>query len=182
MAKEFAGLKSWDVPNPLPCGDNCGVSINWHLLSDFRDGWTSRITLFNWGESGIADWYAAVELDKAMPGFEKVYSIDGKALPNANNNTLFLQGLPGLNYLIAERNGSNPRKDPPVPGTQQSVISFTKKQTEGIEVRLGDGFPSKVYFNGDECSLPTMLPGSSYKIASSSFILVAIFSTMLFCL
>ncbi|XP_075507240.1 COBRA-like protein 7 [Primulina tabacum] len=180
MAKEFASLKSRDVPNPLPCGDNCGVSINWHLLSDFRDGWTSRITLFNWGESDIADWYAAAELDKAMPGFEKVYSIDGKALPNANT-TLFLQGLPGKNYLIAERNGSNPRKDPPVPGTQQSVISFTKKQTQGIEVSQGDGFPTKVYFNGEECSLPTMLPSDSYKIDSSSFILIAIFS-MLFCL
>ncbi|XP_073133613.1 COBRA-like protein 7 [Henckelia pumila] len=175
MAKEFADLKSRDVPNPLPCGDNCGVSINWHLLSDYKDGWTSRITLFNWEESDIVDWYAAVELDKTMLGFEKVYSIDGKALPNANNTTLFLQGLPGLNYLTAERNGSNPRKDPPVPGSQQSVISFTKKQIQaGIDVSHGDGFPTKVYFNGDECSLPTMLPSTSYRIASSSFIFIAI--------
>ncbi|KAK6120163.1 hypothetical protein DH2020_046069 [Rehmannia glutinosa] len=158
LAKTFAELKRREIPNPLPCGDNCGVSINWHLLSDFDKGWTARVTLFNWGDTDIVDWFAAVELDKAMPGFEEVYSMDGKVLPDSNNATLFLQGFPGLNYLVAEKNGSNPRKDPPVPGTQQSVISFTKKKISGINVALRDGFPTKVYFNGEECSLPTILP------------------------
>ncbi|KAG8389533.1 hypothetical protein BUALT_Bualt02G0239200 [Buddleja alternifolia] len=169
MIAEFANLKRHEIPNPLPCGDNCGVSINWHLLSDFEDGWTARITLFNWGETDVVDWFSAVELDRAMPGFEDVYSIDGKALPGANNNTLFLQGLPGLNYLVAERNGSNPRKDPRVPGTQQSVISFTKKQTPGINVARGDGFPTKVYFNGEECSLPTILPSNAQRMTAAIF-------------
>ncbi|KAI3449432.1 hypothetical protein Pfo_006097 [Paulownia fortunei] len=175
LAETFADLKRREIPNPLPCGDNCGVSINWHLLSDFRGGWTARITLFNWDDTDIGDWFAAVELDKAMPGFEKVYSMDGKVLPDSNNNTLFLQGFPGLNYLVAERNGSNPKKDPPVPGSQQSVISFTNKQTPGINVALGDGFPTKVYFNGEECSLPTILPSNAHRIAAAS----AVFSTIL---
>ncbi|KAL0435930.1 UNVERIFIED_CONTAM: COBRA-like protein 7 [Sesamum radiatum] len=176
LAKTFADLKRREIPNPLPCGDNCGVSINWHLLSDFKDGWSARITLFNWGDTDIIDWFASVELDRVIPGFEKVYSMDGKVLPDSNNNTLFLQGLPGLNYLIAERNGSNPRKDPRVPGTQQSVISFTKKKTPaGINVARRDGFPTKVYFNGEECSLPTMLPSNARRKAAVS----ALFSTIL---
>ncbi|KAL3501838.1 hypothetical protein ACH5RR_036287 [Cinchona calisaya] len=156
-AKAFADLQHRDIPNPLPCGDNCGVSINWHLLADFEDGWTARITLFNWGDTNIVDWSAAVELDKAMPGFEAVYSINGTALPDFNN-TLFLYGFPGLNYLVAESKARNPKKDPPIPGSQQSVISFKKKKTPGFNVARGDGFPTKVYFNGEECSLPTMLP------------------------
>ncbi|CAK9185814.1 unnamed protein product [Ilex paraguariensis] len=159
-ALDFADRKKRDVPNPLPCGDNCGVSINWHLLSDYRGGWTARMTLFNWGETGFEDWFAAVQLDKAMPGFEKVYSFNGSAL-SGSNNSIYIQGLPGLNYLLEERDGHNPKKDPRVPGTQQSVISFTKKNTPGINVARGDGFPSKVYFNGEECSLPKILPNNA---------------------
>ncbi|KAL6518080.1 COBRA-like protein 7 [Orobanche minor] len=170
--KEFAELKNRKLPNPMPCPDNCGVSINWHLVSDFEKGWTSRITLFNWGEADIVDWFASIELGWAMPGFEKVYSMDGKVLPYPDNGTLFLQGLSGLNYLIAERNGSNPRKDPPVPGSQQTVISFTKKQTPSINVAGGDGFPTKVYFNGEECSLPTIIPSYGRREIAASEVLV----------
>lgn len=177
--KEFAELKRRKLPNPLPCPDNCGVSINWHLVSDFEKGWTSRVTLFNWGESDIADWFTSVELGAAMPGYEKVYSMDGKVLSYPDNDTLFLQGLPGLNYLIAERNGSNPRKDPPVPGSQQTVISFTKKQTPSINVGGGDGFPTKVYFNGEECSLPTTLPSNARKEIAASAVFSSFLSLML---
>ncbi|KAL2510510.1 COBRA-like protein 7 [Abeliophyllum distichum] len=172
-ALEFAKLKRRDIPNPLPCGDNCGVSINWHVLSDYKDGWTARMTLFNWGESDIVDWFSAVELDQAVPGFEAVYSFAGNPLTDANN-TIFFAGGPGHNYLVAERNGSNPRKDPRVPGTEQSVISFTKKKTPGINVARGDGFPTKVYFNGEECSLPTVLPSNAHRIAAAS----AVFSSI----
>lgn len=177
--KEFAELKRRKLPNPLPCPDNCGVSINWHLLSDFEKGWTSRITLFNWGEADIVDWFASVELGRAMPGYEKVYSMDGKMLPDSNNDTLFLQGLPGLNYLIAQHNGSNPRRDPPVPGSQQTVISFTKKQTPTINVARGDGFPTKVYFNGEECSLPTILPSSARRVIGASAVFSSVVSLLL---
>ncbi|KAI5677235.1 hypothetical protein M9H77_08185 [Catharanthus roseus] len=158
-------------PNPLPCGDNCGVSINWHLLSDFEKGWTARITLFNWGETDIADWFAAVQLDKALPGLEGVYSINSTTMPESND-TLLLYGFPGLNYLNKEREGSNPKKDFRVPGSQQSIIAFTKKKTPEIKVAPGDGFPSKVFFNGEECSLPSLLPsgfGQSMTAASTSF-------------
>ncbi|KAL8527285.1 hypothetical protein ACS0TY_005238 [Phlomoides rotata] len=174
LAKAFADNNRRELPNPLPCGDNCGVSINWHVLSDYEKGWTARITLFNWGDASIADWFASVELDKAMLGLEKTYSMDGKVMPNPNN-TLFLQGLSGQNYLVAERNGSNPKKDPRVPGSQQTVISFTKKQTPGIHVSRGDGFPTKVYFNGEECSLPTILPSGGSRAA----VISVIFTTLL---
>nr|GLL42555.1 COBRA-like protein 7 [Ipomoea trifida] len=172
-AIEFAGLKRRDLPNPLPCGDNCGVSINWHLLTDYNDGWTARITLFNWGKDDIVDWSAALQLEKAMPGFEKVYSFQGQPMTNSSN-TLFLQGGSGLNYLLAERNGDNPRRDPPVPGTQQSVISFKKKNTPGINVARTDGFPTKVFFNGEECSLPVTLPSRAYRmpVVSTAFTIV----------
>ncbi|XP_051142046.1 COBRA-like protein 7 [Andrographis paniculata] len=181
LATAFARQNRRRVPSPLPCADNCGVSINWHLLSDFRGGWTARITLFNWDGNDVVDWFAAVELDKAMPGFEKVYSMDGARMSGSDNRTLFLKGLPNHNYLVAERNGSNPRKDPRVPGTQQSVISFTKKQTPGIHVAGGDGFPTKIFFNGEECSVPTTIPSTGRKnTAAYAVLVVCLISSLIY--
>ena len=156
-ARAWARLKHIDIPNPMPCGDNCGVSINWHINSDYRTGWTARITLFNWEEINFEDWFVAVEMKKAFLGYENIYSFNGTVLKDINN-TLFFQGLPGLNWLMGEVNGSDPKTDPRVPGKQQSVISFRKKLTPGIKIKQGDGFPTKLYFNGEECSLPTEFP------------------------
>ncbi|KAF5199185.1 Cobra-like protein [Thalictrum thalictroides] len=160
--QEWARLKRQSIPDPMPCGDNCGVSINWHVQSDYSRGWSARITLFNWGETDFADWFTAVQFKKATPGFEAVYSFNGSASLD-DNTTIFMQGLEGLNYLMAEQDGANPSKDPRVPGKQQSVISFKKKQTPGINIVAGDGYPSKVIFNGEECSLPTIFPSSSVR-------------------
>ncbi|KAL2341714.1 hypothetical protein Fmac_009654 [Flemingia macrophylla] len=159
-ALTWAELKHLHVPNPMPCGDNCGVTVNWHVSTDYRNGWTARVTLFNWGDTSFADWFLAVEMEKAAKGFEEVYSFNGSALESVKD-TIFMQGKEGLNYLVAETDGSNPRKDPRVPGKQQSVISFTKKATPGIDVAGGDGFPTKVFFNGEECSLPSVFPSSA---------------------
>ncbi|MED6142672.1 COBRA-like protein 7, partial [Stylosanthes scabra] len=72
-------------------------------------------------------------MDKAAAGFEKMYSFNATTLDGVNNNTILMQGLPGLNYLVAEADGADPLRDPRVPGKQQSVISFTKKTTPGID-------------------------------------------------
>ncbi|CAN1242802.1 COBRA-like protein 10 [Linum perenne] len=152
----WARLKHRKVPSPRPCPDNCPVSINWHVNSDFASGWTARMTLFNWDQTTFQDWFAAVQMGKAFDGYENVYSFNGTRLPK-HNRTIFLQGLPGLNYLVAETNGSRPWS-PRVPGKQQSVISFTKKQTPKINIARGDGFPKKLIFNGEECALPKHFP------------------------
>ena len=62
-----------------------------------------------------------------------------------------------------------PRKNPRVPGTQQSVLMFTKKTTPGIKVARGDGFPTKVFFNGEECSLPCLnTSNNAYRMSVES--------------
>ncbi|KAK4484357.1 hypothetical protein RD792_006934 [Penstemon davidsonii] len=156
-AKAYAKIKKYSVPKKLPCPDNCGVSVNWHIDSDYSDGWTARITLFNWDNNAFSDWYSAVQLKKAFPGFEKAYSFNGTRLPEVNG-TIFMQGPPGLNYLVGEVNGTHPEKDPRVPGKQQTVISFTKKGIKDLNIVKGDGFPTKLFFNGEECALPKELP------------------------
>lgn len=177
-AKAWAKLKHIPVPKKLPCPDNCGVSINWHINSNFRSGWTARVTLFNWEEVPFEDWFTAFQIKKAYPGYENVYSFNGTKLPDLNN-TIFLQGLKGLKFLVGETNGTHPESDPRVPGKQQSVISFTKKKTPGLNIKRGDGFPTRVFFNGEECALPTQIPlGSAGKTRVSfvSALLVALLS------
>ncbi|KAJ9136315.1 hypothetical protein P3X46_033406 [Hevea brasiliensis] len=153
----WAKLKHFRIPKPLPCADNCGVSINWHINTDYKTGWSARITLFNWQKINFENWFTAIQLKKTSSGYEKAYSFNGTLLRN-HNNTIFLQGLIGLNYLMGETNGTNPNSDPRVPGKQQTVISFTKKFNRRINIVKGDGFPSKILFNGEECSLPTRIP------------------------
>jgi hypothetical protein len=162
MAVAWANIKRRPVPNPLPCGDNCGVSLNWHLLTDYRGGWTARLTLFNWDDEAFVDWFAAVEMgNRAALGYERAYSFNSTELRGEYNNTIFMQGLEGLNYLVGVSDAPRPDRDPRVPGKQQSVISFTKRNIPGISVANGDGFPTKVFFNGEECSLPDLYPTSS---------------------
>ncbi|XAR67477.1 hypothetical protein NMG60_11002250 [Bertholletia excelsa] len=134
-AKAWARIIHNDLPKKLPCPDNCGLSINWHAFED---------------------WSAAIQMKEAFDGYEKVYSFNGTVLDKPKN-TIFFQGLKGLNYLVGEVNGTKPGA-PRVPGKQQSVISFTKKQTPDIKIATGGGFPSKVIFNGAECALPPELP------------------------
>ena len=179
-ALAWAALKHLPSPKPMPCGDNCGVSINWHVATDYSRGWSARITIFNWDETSFPEWFAAVQMNKAVPGYEKMYSFNGSTLElNGVNNTLFMQGVEGLNYLVAETDGANPEKDPRVPGKQQTVISFTKKFTPGINVAAGDGFPTKVFFNGEECSLPSVFPSNDQRrntaSISSVFLLMLVF-------
>ncbi|XP_008778537.1 COBRA-like protein 10 [Phoenix dactylifera] len=175
-AKAWAEIKHRHVPNPLPCGDYCGVSINWHILSNYRNGWTARITLFNWGGYTFKNWFAAIRMDKAYHGYEKVYSFNGTKLDEFKN-TLFLQGLEGANYLMPAQDGKDPAVDPRVPGKQQSVVSFTKQKTPGIDVPLGDGFPTRLYFNGEECALPDDIPlgcGYGHGVSLLHIVLVAV--------
>ncbi|KAG6508438.1 COBRA-like protein 7 [Zingiber officinale] len=152
----WAEIKHYNVPSLMPCADNCGVSLNWHIVTNYEKGWSARVTLFNWREDQFADWFVAAKMEKAYPGFERMYSFNGTKM---GNDTIFMVGMPGLNYLNGETNGTRDG-DPRVPGKQQSVISFTKKLTPGIDILAGDGFPSKVYFNGEECSMPDTIPTS----------------------
>lgn len=175
LATAWAGLHHFPVPNPMPCSDNCGVSLNWHLATDYRAGWSARITIFNWDDLSFADWFAAFELNKAGAGFQEVYSFNGTVLDGINN-TIFMQGKPGLNYLVAEADGADPKKDYRVPGKQQSVISFTKKNIPTLDIPGGAGFPSKVFFNGEECSLPSILPSNNSHRRVSSITISIIFA------
>ncbi|MCL7038113.1 hypothetical protein MKW94_022818 [Papaver nudicaule] len=172
--KAWAAIKRLPISEPAPCSDNCGVSINWHVNSDYAKGWTARITVFNWGKTSFADWFIGTQF-RAAAGFEKTYSFNGTTLNGSESDTIFMHGREGLNYLVGEVDGAKPGRDPRVPGKQQSVILFSKKKTPGLDIVAGDGFPTKVFFNGDECSLPDLFPSIASRISLTISIWVVVF-------
>uniref|UniRef100_A0A0D9X373 COBRA C-terminal domain-containing protein n=1 Tax=Leersia perrieri TaxID=77586 RepID=A0A0D9X373_9ORYZ len=164
-AVKWAGEKRLGpTPSPMPCGDNCGVSINWHVATDFAGGWTARATLFNWQDDvDVTDWFMAVVMGKqAYDGFEQAFSFNATAIGNGTTMIL-MQGMEGFGqYLKRESNMSG--VDYPVAGKQQSVLLFNKKkQHESIDVVAGDGFPSRVLFNGHECAMPQRIPSGAHR-------------------
>ncbi|CAM0145066.1 unnamed protein product [Urochloa decumbens] len=165
------------VPNPMPCADNCAFSVNWHVASDFAGGWTARLTLFNWQpDADMPDWFAAVVMadEAAYDGFEQAYSFNATAI---GNGTIFIHGREGFNdFLLKETNMSG--VDYPVPGKVQSVLSFTKKTSAAIDVIAGHGFPSKVFFNGDECAMPLRIPSPGARPNTGGFILPMLSSSL----
>jgi hypothetical protein len=104
----------------------------------------------------------------------QVYSFNGTTLNNTKD-TLFMQGLEGLNYLMGIVNATDPTNKPPIPGKQQTVISFKKKKTPHIKLSKGAGFPIRVYFNGEECALPNKIPHNNGYSLTAGIPRVALF-------
>lgn len=127
------------------------------------------MSLFGWDNTTHPEWFAVVEMAKAMPGFEKAYTFNATKVPPLNTSVV-VQGLEGYNnYLL----GSSLVKTGV--SVLQSVFSFTKKTTPGIVVKGRDGFPTQVWFNGEKCAMPTTFPTSGgLKMATSSSALTLI--------
>ncbi|GJN11570.1 hypothetical protein PR202_ga29770 [Eleusine coracana subsp. coracana] len=159
-ARAWAKINHWRVPNPMPCADNCGVTINWHVVNNYKSGWSVRMTIFNWQDYTFKDWFAAVTVGNHFSGYDNVYSFNGTRMDKPFDNTIFMQGLPGLAYLDGITDGKTPG-DPRVPGKQQSIISFKRKDAPNINIGKGEGFPKRVYFDGEECALPDRIPKAS---------------------
>ncbi|KAL3685136.1 hypothetical protein R1sor_003158 [Riccia sorocarpa] len=170
IADDLARIERWPVPTPRPCPDNCGVAINWHIYSDFTNGFSSRLTVFNWDEEAVPNWFMAIELNKTvMPAYLDTYSfnsslvLDPDTATKSNNTVIFLHGKEGFNnFLLGLDKGL-------VPGKVQSLMSFDKRRTKAtLDVIGGDGFPKRVWFNGDECALPEIYPMNGARRLSST--------------
>lgn len=178
----WASLNHKPIPKTLPCTDYCGVNLNWHIVSDFTKGWSGRLTLLDWSNITYPDWFAVLEMPNATYGLQDGYSMNVTRLPLLNtslgdaylNNSFVVTGLEGFNnYLMAAQNLTS--------GKIQSVISFTKKTTPGIQIARGDGFPTRVWFNGEECVMPEELPtNDSGRLAPSVLVTLVVVLLALF--
>ncbi|KAJ1692076.1 hypothetical protein LUZ63_008774 [Rhynchospora breviuscula] len=171
---QWAEKNHLTLPNPLPCGDYCGLNINWHILNQTtnKDYFNARMTIMNWDNFSYADWYLTVKINPAFVSFSRSVSMNTSTV---GNDTLILTaGNINTSYLIGVSNDSHP-------GMQQGVIMF--KELMNMKLQNGDGNPVKVYFNGMECSMPEGILSdtttSRAQKMSGHSILVLVLITML---
>ncbi|KAJ3691844.1 hypothetical protein LUZ61_021008 [Rhynchospora tenuis] len=162
---QWADKNHFTLPKTLPCGDYCGVNLNWHILNQTRDkdAYDARMTIINWDNTSYVNWYVAVKMN---PAYTEFFDSDGYNVTTVGNDTLILMGNVNSSYLLGVTNKSHP-------GMHQGVLLFN--QLMGMNLKGGDGNPVKVYFNGEECTMPEGIlddtPSSSgYRPGASSVI------------
>ncbi|KAJ4775971.1 Protein COBRA [Rhynchospora pubera] len=169
---QWADKNHFVLPKTLPCGDYCGVNLNWHILNQTRDkeAYDARMTIINWDNTSYVNWYVAVKMN---PAYTEFFDSDGYNVTTVGNDTLILMGNVNSSYLLGVTNKTHP-------GMHQGVLLFN--QLMGMNLKGGDGNPVKVYFNGEECTMPEGIlddtPSSGYRTGASRvihFILGAFF-------
>lgn len=160
---QWADKNHFVLPKTLPCGDYCGINLNWHILNQTadKDAYDARLTIINWDNTSYVNWYVAVKMN---PAYSEFYDSDGYNVTTFGNDTMILMGNVNSSYLLAVNNKSHP-------GMHQGVLMFN--QLMGMKLKSGDGNPVKVYFNGEECAMPEGIlsdtPSSSgYKMGANS--------------
>jgi hypothetical protein len=114
------------------------------------------MSVFDWSTTTFANWFVAIDLGAAGAGFQSAYSFNATRVPQLND-TLILQGIKGYSDYLLGTQGVYGASNYSY-GIQQSVFGFTTNP--GISVDTGYGFPQKVWFNGEECSMPDYFPTS----------------------
>ncbi|KAJ7184014.1 hypothetical protein O6H91_Y539200 [Diphasiastrum complanatum] len=133
----------------LPSENRTSKAVAWASLNHFAV--PKQLPYYTRGWSArltVLNW--DTQPVKAMPGYQNVFSFNGTQF-SRNYSTLFLQGKPGLNYFDT---------------------------TPGINIAAGDGFPSRVVFNGEVCALPNIIPSGAegrYARYWASFLLAFVF-------
>ncbi|KAG2283838.1 hypothetical protein Bca52824_055058 [Brassica carinata] len=122
-------------------------NLNWHVNSGYADGWSARVTVFNWGANAVGTDYF---------------------LPRTSW------------YLLDWSHKRDASCERAVPGKMQSVISF-KKHLGTLNIRKGDGFPKRVFFNGEECELPKFFPKKSSGLRLSGIGFLPLIPLVIMC-
>ena len=153
----------------------CPIKVHWHIKYNYYEYWRVKITVFNLNyRKNYSDWNLVVQ----HPSFDKltqIFSYNYKSLAPYGSTSKFVFVLSRFCYLIININqwctneklvltddtamlwgikffndvlmqaGPN--------GNVQSELLFRKNKSS-FSFRGGWGFPEKIYFNGDECSMP----------------------------
>ncbi|XP_031492847.1 COBRA-like protein 1 [Nymphaea colorata] len=146
--------------NPLvQCTSHmCPVRIHWHVKLNYKEYWRVKITVTNFNyRMNYTQWNLVVQ----HPNFDnltQIFSFNYKSLSPYGplNDTAMLWGVKYYNDLLM---AAGPL------GNVQSELLF-QKDLSTFTFKQGWAFPRRIYFNGDNCVLPSpdnypWLPNSS---------------------
>lgn len=131
----------------LQCTNHmCPIRVHWHFKANYKEYWRVKITVtsFNYGMN-YTQWTLAAQ----HPNFNnitQVYKFDYKPLNvfGSLNDTGMFYGIKYYNDLLMQAG--------PEGNVQTEMILRKDKSTFTLD--QGWAFPRKVYFDGDECTMP----------------------------
>ncbi|XP_065860998.1 COBRA-like protein 4 [Euphorbia lathyris] len=162
------------VVNPnsakLECTEHmCPIRVHWHVKQNYIDYWVVKITITNFNYGVNYTHWTLVAQHPNLSNLTKLYKFMYKPLMqlyNPTNDSGMFYGIKYYNDVLPEAG-----KD----GNVQSEMLF-RKDNGRFRLQQGWAFPSKMYFNGDECVMPLpdsypFLPNSVHLNPPSSSLL-----------
>ncbi|PKA49725.1 COBRA-like protein 4 [Apostasia shenzhenica] len=137
-----------DAAPLLQCTSHmCPIRVHWHVKLNYKDYWRAKIAITNFNyRLNYTQWTLVVQHPN-LNNVTQVFSFDYKPLVpyQSINDTSMFYGMKYYNDLLMEAGPS---------GNVQSEL-LLQKNPDTFTLKKGWAFPRKVYFNGDECRLPS---------------------------
>ncbi|GJN40921.1 hypothetical protein PR202_gn00234 [Eleusine coracana subsp. coracana] len=145
----------------------CPIRVHWHVKLNYKDYWRAKIAITNFNYRMNYTQWTLVAQHPNMDNITEVFSFQYKPLVpyGSINDTGMFYGLKMYNDLLMEAG--------PFGNVQSELLM--RKDDRTFTFSQGWAFPRKIYFNGDECKMPSpdsypYLPNSApsrSRIASS---------------
>ncbi|KQK13144.1 hypothetical protein BRADI_1g08310v3 [Brachypodium distachyon] len=126
----------------------CPIRIHWHVKLNYKDYWRVKVTITNFNyRMNYTQWNLVVQ----HPNFDnitKLFSFNYKPLTpygGGINDTAMFWGMKFYNDLLMQAG--------PLGNAQSEIL--LKKDSATFTFDKGWAFPRRVYFNGDNCVMPS---------------------------
>ncbi|KAE9590303.1 hypothetical protein Lalb_Chr21g0318181 [Lupinus albus] len=124
----------------------CPIKVHWHIKLNYKEYWRVKVTVTNFNyRMNYSDWNLVIQ----HPNFDnltKVFSFNYKSITPYGpiNDTAMLWGIKFYNDFLMQAG--------PIGNVQSELLFRKDKSTFSFE--KGWAFPTRIYFNGDNCVMP----------------------------
>ncbi|CAN6289132.1 unnamed protein product [Urochloa humidicola] len=125
----------------------CPIRVHWHVKLNYKDYWRAKIAVTNYNYRMNYTQWTLVAQHPNLDNVTEVFSFQYKPLVpyGSINDTGMFYGLKFYNDLLMEAG--------PFGNVQSEVLM--RKDARTFTFSQGWAFPRKIYFNGDECKMPS---------------------------
>lgn len=125
----------------------CPIRVHWHVKLNYQDYWRVKITITNFNYRMNYTGWTLVAQHPNFNNVTQVFSFNYKPLTpyGSINDTAMFWGEKFYNDMLMEAGEM---------GSVQSEI-LLEKDEQTFTFKQGWAFPRRIYFNGDECVLPS---------------------------
>ncbi|PON50155.1 COBRA-like protein [Parasponia andersonii] len=129
----------------------CPVRVHWHVKLNYKQYWRAKIAITNFDYRYNYTQWTLVAEHPNLNNVTQVFSFNYKPIVpfKSKNDTGLFYGLKFYNDVLTEAG--------PDGNVQTELI--LEKDLETFTFKEGWAFPRRIYFNGDECTMP---PPDSY--------------------